>query len=39
MSLLRHAKLNRVMLKKCNIKEKLALFKNVKYARNIIFFF
>ena len=36
MPLLKHAKLNRIMLKKCNIKEKL---KNIKYARNIISLF
>ena len=36
MSLLKHVKFNRVMLKKYDVKEKL---KNIKYARNIIDYF
>ena len=39
MLLLNHVKLNRIMLKKRDIKEKVNFIKNVKYAYNIISLF
>ena len=39
MFLSRHVKFNRIMTKKCDVKEMLILIKKIRYAYNIILFF
>ena len=39
MPLPRHAKLNRIMLKKCDVKKNVSFIKKIRYAYNIIPFF